>query len=498
MISKMKLLSKMFRHRLAQAFAGRPRGAFPADARLAAMGAVLAVVTARAAGVLARLQEAFERDDQAGKGKTLIGDWRTPARRGLGVVVLTFGVLGGWASIAQIDSGVVASGSVVVESDRKAVQHLEGGIVKDLLVTNDAHVEEGQVLIRLDATQVRAQEDMARSAFYSAQAEEARLEAEAEALDAVSFPPELVQQMADPAARRAADDELRQFREHRSARKIQVSILGERIAQAKGQIRGAVAQRDAAQSQLASVDREYAKLKPLAEKGLVPVSRVATLERSKAELEGRVGSLEADMARLERTIEEARLQIAQVEQKTAEDASVKLAETRARLADAREKLGVAVDRSNRVNVRAPRAGRVVGLKVHTIGAVVRPSDTLMEIVPDDDRLIVSAKMSPLDVNHVHVGLPAEVRLPSFKARTTPIAIGEVRSVAADALRDELTGQTYYELKVSVQVAQFPEDVREKLKPGMPADVLVATGERTVFAYLTQPLMDAVRRGMREN
>ncbi|ALA20572.1 secretion protein HlyD (plasmid) [Chelatococcus sp. CO-6] len=444
------------------------------------------------------MQEAFERDDQAGKGKTLIGDWRTPARRGLGVVVLTFGVLGGWASIAQIDSGVVASGSVVVESDRKAVQHLEGGIVKDLLVTNDAHVEEGQVLIRLDATQVRAQEDMARSAFYSAQAEEARLEAEAEALDAVSFPPELVQQMADPAARRAADDELRQFREHRSARKIQVSILGERIAQAKGQIRGAVAQRDAAQSQLASVDREYAKLKPLAEKGLVPVSRVATLERSKAELEGRVGSLEADMARLERTIEEARLQIAQVEQKTAEDASVKLAETRARLADAREKLGVAVDRSNRVNVRAPRAGRVVGLKVHTIGAVVRPSDTLMEIVPDDDRLIVSAKMSPLDVNHVHVGLPAEVRLPSFKARTTPIAIGEVRSVAADALRDELTGQTYYELKVSVQVAQFPEDVREKLKPGMPADVLVATGERTVFAYLTQPLMDAVRRGMREN
>jgi HlyD family type I secretion membrane fusion protein len=140
----------------------------------------------------------------------------------------------------------------------------------------------------------------------------------------------------------------------------------------------------------------------------------------------------------------------------------------------------------------------VNLKVHTIGAVVRPGDVLMEIVPDNDVLVVAAKVSSLDINHVQIGLPTEVRLPSFKARSTPIAVGEVLSIAADALRDEATHQPYYEVKVSVQVTQFPEKVREKLKPGMVADVLISTGERTVLAYLTQPMTDAIRRGMRED
>ena len=153
---------------------------------------------------------------------------------------------------------------------------------------------------------------------------------------------------------------------------------------------------------------------------------------------------------------------------------------------------------NRTEIRAPRSGRVVGFKVHTIGAVVRPGETLMEIVPDDDTLIVSAKMSPVDINNVAEGLPAEIRLPSFKARSTPVAIGEVQTVAADALHDEVTREPYYELKVSVQVSQFPEQVREKLRPGMPAEVIVATGETTVLSYLTQPLTDAFRLGMREN
>ncbi|WP_299812258.1 HlyD family type I secretion periplasmic adaptor subunit [Tardiphaga sp.] len=426
------------------------------------------------------------------------GDWRTPARRGFGVVFLTFGVFGGWACMASVDGAVIAPGSIVVESDRKTVQHLEGGIVQDLMVTGAAHVKQGQVLLRLDSSQERAREEMARSAVYSAIAEEARLQAEAEGSDKVTFPSELIQKSSDPSAQRAMGDQKRRFEERRAARKIEISILEERIGQSQRQIEGNAAQSKGARAQLDSITQEYTKLKPLVEQGIVAFARVATLERSKAETEGRMGAYDADIARFGRTIDEARLQIDQVGQKVLEEATAKLTDTRAQLADAREKWRVTVEVLGRMEVRASRSGRIVNLKVHTIGAVVRPGDVLMEIVPDNDVLVVAAKVSSLDINHVQIGLPTEVRLPSFKARSTPIAVGEVLSIAADAVRDEATHQPYYEVKVSVQVTKFPEKVREKLKPGMVADVLIATGERTVLAYLTQPMTDAIRRGMRED
>lgn len=426
------------------------------------------------------------------------GDWPSPARRGFAVVFVTFVVFGGWACLASIDGGVVAAGSVVVESDRKTVQHLEGGIVRDLMVTGDAHVEQGQVLLRLDATQERAKEEMARSAVYSAIAEEARLQAEADGKDQIAFPTELVQKSSDPTAQRAMGDQKRRFEERRGARKLEISILQEKIGQSQRQIQGNSAQAKAARTQLESMAQEYEKLKPLADRGIVPFARIATLERSKADLEGRIGAYEADVERFGRIIDEALLQIDQVGQKGLEEAATKLAETRAQLADAREKLRVASDVLARVEVRAPRTGRVVNLKAHTVGAVVKPGETLMEIVPDNDVLVVAARVSAMDINHVQVGLPTEVRLPSFKARSTPIAIGEVLSVAADAQRDEGTHQAYYETKISVEVSRFPEKVRERLKPGMVAEVVIATGERTVLAYLTQPLTDAIRRGMRED
>jgi HlyD family type I secretion membrane fusion protein len=412
--------------------------------------------------------------------------------------LFTFVVLGGWAALASIDGAVVATGSVVVESDRKTVQHLEGGIVQRLMVTGDAHVVEGQVLLRLDPTQERAKEEIARSAVYSAVAEEARLRAEAGGSDNIAFPAELTQRTSDPSAQRAMSDQRRRFDERRAARKIEISILQERIAQAQRQIQANNAQRAASRAQSDSVSREYAKLKPLADQGIVAFPRVAALERTKAELDGKIGAYEADIARYGRAIDESRLQIDQVGQKVLEEATAKLAETGAQLADAREKLRVAADVLARMDVRAPRSGRIVNLKVHTVGAVIKPGETLMEIVPDNDVLVVAAKVSSLDINHVQVGLPTEIRLPSFKARSTPIAVGEVLSIAADAVRDEATHQPYYEVKVSVEVAKFPDSIREKLKPGMMADVLIATGERTVLAYLTQPMTDAIRRGMREN
>ncbi|WP_244426693.1 HlyD family type I secretion periplasmic adaptor subunit [Sinorhizobium sojae] len=428
----------------------------------------------------------------------LSGDWGKPARIGLGIVVLTFGVLGGWTALARLDSAVIASGTVMVETDRKAIQHLAGGIVREVLVSPNAHVSEGEVLVRLDPTEARAEGEIARSAVFSLLAEKARLQAELDGADMVTFPRELTRAANAPLAQRAMQDQLRLFLKRRLARTNDVSILQERIAQSEQRIEALESQHEAVRLQIESVTEEHDKLAPLAGKGIIPVTRLIELKRRQAELQGQLGAFVADMAGERHTISEARLQIEQVGRKAFEEVSAQLAETSAKLADAGEKLHVADDVLNRTEIRAPRSGRVVGFNVHTIGAVVRPGETLMEIVPDDDTLIVSAKMSTVDINNVVEGLPAEIRLPSFKARSTPIAIGEVKAVAADALHDEVTREPYYELKVSVQVSNFPEEVRAKLRPGMPAEVIVATGERTVLSYLTQPLTDAFRLGMREN
>lgn len=423
------------------------------------------------------------------------GDWRRPALFGAGVILFTFGVLGGWANLARLDSAIVASGTVVVESDRKVVQHLEGGIVAAIHVAEAAHVKEGDVLVRIDPTQAQATLEMNRNQLLAALAEEARLDAEMRFTPGIDFPAEL---RDAPKGAAAMSDQQRQFEERGSARLNEVAILRERIAQAEQQISGLRSQDAAVRDQIASYTDEVERLRPLGHSGLVPLSRIRALDRSKSELEGRSAALGSEVSRLERQVGETNLQIQQVTRKTVEEVSGKLAETRARVADLREKVRMAEDVLNRADVRAPRSGKVVNVKVHTVGAVVRPGDTLLEIVPEDEGLIVAAKVAPLDVAHVYPGLPAEVRLPSFKSRTTPIAIGTVSSVSADVVRDELSRQPYYDLRVSVKPTSFPESIRKQLVAGMPAEVIVSTGERTVIAYLTQPLADAMRRGMREH
>lgn len=426
-----------------------------------------------------------------------VGDWRGPVRKGYLIVAATIGVGGLWSGTARLDSAVMAQGSVVVESDRKAVQHLEGGQVVAIAARDGSEVQSGDVLLRLDTTQANAQRSIARLSVLQALGEEARLLAETDRSDRISFPSELRNAAEATEAQRVMLDQERQFKEREAARRLEISILGERLAQSRKQYESSEAQRNAAVAQASSITDELAKLKPLAEQGYVAATRINPLQRSLTEIQGRVGSLDADLARLAGATDEIRLQINQIGLRTVEEGSTKLAECRVKLAEAREKLRIAEDVLSRAEIRAPRSGRVVGSKVHTIGAVVRAGETLMEVVPQDDDLVVTAKISPMDVNHLHSGMTAEVRLPSFKGRSTPFTVGEVKSVAADALRDEVTQQPAYELRVSVRASELPAMVRSKLKPGMPAEVMVPTGERTVIAYLMQPLLDSVRSGLRE-
>ncbi len=426
-----------------------------------------------------------------------MGNWRKPALRGAAVVALTFGVMGGWSATARVDSAVVASGVVAVETDRKPVQHLEGGIVHALLVADGQRVAQGQVLLRIEPTQSRAQADLARNAVAGAAVEAARLEAEVAGRDAFRAPGGLAATVGAAALGRAVADQERFFAERRSARLNEVQVLRERIAQNERQADGARASLDAAVAQERSHAAEHAKLRPLADRGIVAANRMEGIERNRIEQAGRAQALAAEVERLERANREARLQVDGVARKFAEEAAGKLGEARVREADARERLRVAEDVLARSEVRSPRAGRVVGLKVHAAGAVAKAGETMMEIVPEDDALVVSARISPNDVAHVHPGLAAQVRFPSLHDRTQTVAVGEVLSVGADALRDEATRQPYYDLRVSVQVAGVPGSVRERLRPGLPAEVVAATGERTVVEYLAKPLSDALRRGMRE-
>ncbi len=386
-----------------------------------------------------------------------------------------------------------------METDRQLVQHLEGGLVADILVSEDRRVEAGEVLVRLDPTAARATADMARNQAFAAEAEEARLVAEIERRPDFEPPAELAARAADDVeARRAIADQSRAFADRRSARATEVATIAERIGQAERQRDGLTAQLTSAMIQVRSFADEIERLKPLEKQGLIQRPRIQGVERQRTEMEGRIGAFEAEIARLDRVMIEARLQMQSIDRRFVEEASARLVLVRRDLADARERQRVADGMLRRAEVRAPRSGRVVNRRIHTVGAVVRPGETMMEIVPEDDLLVVSARLSPMDITHVHPALPAEVRLPAFKSRTTPVAIGEVRSVSADALVDDATRQPYYAMQVSVKAASFPQATRERLVPGMPADVIIATGERTVLDYLTQPLGDALRRGMREN
>lgn len=425
-----------------------------------------------------------------------LGNWRRPVGRGLAVAAFTVIGFGGWASVAPLDSAVTASGTIVPESDRKAIQHLEGGIVTRLMVREGDRVAAGDVLLVIDPTQARAVSNSNTKTLLTLLGDQARLEAQAEGRDTIVFPDGLAD--AGPEGARVIEDQRRLFAEMRSSLENDIAILGQKIDAARMQATGTRATLEATTHQIASLDSEIERLRPAIDKGFVSRARLTALERERTDLDGRRSTLGAELGRAAHALEEFDIQKRQARRKASEEASGKLAENRSKIADLREKVRVSDDIVGRTEIRAPRTGRIVADHVHTVGAVVRPGETLMEIVPEDDTLVVSVKMSPLDITHVWAGLSAEVRFPSFKSRTTPTAFGEITMVAPDVVYDETTRQPHYEVKISVRTADFPEEIRHQLRPGMPVDALVKTGERTVMGYVLQPLEDAMRHGMREN
>ncbi|MFT0891710.1 HlyD family type I secretion periplasmic adaptor subunit [Pseudochelatococcus sp. G4_1912] len=433
-------------------------------------------------------------NDEAPK---VTSDYRPVARVGYAVVALTFGLLGGWAALANIDSAVVANGIVSVESKRKAVQHLEGGIVREINVANGDRVKQGQVLFRMDSTNSDASYATTRHQLDSALALEARLVAERDPNQQIAIPVELMRRSSDPEVKRIIDDQQAQFRERRGSLNGQIGVMKNRIAQYGVEIEGLERERDSAKQQLFFVEDELVGVSALAKKGLVSKTRESALERERARLDGVIGRNQADTAKAQNAINEMEMQIKQVEQQFQEQVSEHLSDVRLKLGDLHERLHVVQDVLKRVDVLAPRAGVVHNMKVFTLGGVVRPGDTLLEIVPEDDDLVVEVHVEVTDVDRVHPGLAAEVRFPAFHSRTTPLIMGTLKDISRDRLTDENTRLPYFLAQVAVRDTDVPADLKERLRPGMPAEVVFPTGERSVLDYLTRPLTEAVTTSFRE-
>jgi HlyD family secretion protein len=412
-------------------------------------------------------------------------------------IAVSFGGFGIWAAMAPLDSAAIAQAKIAVESDRKPVQHLEGGMVREILVKNIEQVREGQVLFRLQPTKAQASADTLMKQIDAALAVRSRLEAEITGRAMLSFPPELLERQHIAETQLAMMGQRQQFAERRATLDGQIGILKTKIEQTSRDVIGRKARLASLKAQNENLDAELDKLRPLMSRGLTTNARLLPLERERIRNEGEIGQTVAELARLEQTIAEARQNIDLSLQKFRAEAVQQIGDVRQRLAELKDKVTVAKDVLQRIEVRAPRAGIVQNIKVKAIGEVVRPGETLAEVVPVGDNLVLSAKVSPIDIDSIVAGLRAEVKFPGLSRRDTPIISGRVENVSADSLIDEATRQPYYAAKVLIDADSLPPAIARKLVPGMPATVLISRGERTMLDYLISPLRDAIFKTMRE-
>ena len=424
-------------------------------------------------------------------------EWRPIAFAGYLLIAMTFGVAGVWAAVAKLDKATIANGFVETETNRKTVQHLEGGIVREILVKEGDHVAEGQVLFRLEQVQAEANNDSLSKQLNSALALEARLIAERDGAQEISWPKELQDRLAEPTLSHILDDQIHQFDERRGSLEGQKNIVQSRIAQLRTEIDGISIEKSSTEKQTEYINKELVGLRELAEKTLVPVTRVYAMERERTRLEGVIGRAVADIAKAQSSIGEMNIQIQELTQKFQEEVASSLLDVRQKIADLRERSSVSQDVVNRLAITAPRGGTVQNLKVFTIGQVLRGGEPLLDIVPDNDALVVHAEFSTADIDNVFAGMTTEIRFPAFHSRTIPVMLGKIESISHDRLLDEPTHQYYYLGIVSLNRADIPEEYRSRVRAGMPAEIIVSSGERTVLNYLVGPLSSSLRKTFRE-
>jgi HlyD family secretion protein len=412
--------------------------------------------------------------------------------------VVTFGI-GGWAATSQLSGAVIAQGVVVVDSNVKKVQHATGGIVSELRVREGDRVNAGDILIRLDETQTLANATILTKSLDELLARQARLEAERDGADQISFPRALLDRTKDGKsdAGRAIAAEAKLFDLRRQARSGQKAQLKERSAQLQEEIKGYSGQVEAKQKEVDLIHQELEGVRSLWQKNLVPIQRLTALERDGARLEGERSQLGGMIAQSKGKIAEIALQAIQIDQDLRSEVGKDLIETRSKLSELGERKTAAVDQLNRIDIRAPQSGRVHELSVHTVGGVIAPGEQIMLIVPDSDALAVDVKITPRDVDQVYVGQTATMRFAAFNQKTTPEIEGLVSVLSADITQDQRTGASYYTARVSLKSEELAKLGASKLVPGMPVDVFIKTQGRTALSYLVKPMQDQAERAFKE-
>jgi HlyD family secretion protein len=417
---------------------------------------------------------------------------------GLAVVLILAGGFGGWASTVQISGALIAPGAVVVESNVKKVQHPTGGVVGEVRARDGDVVKAGDVVVRLDDTVTKASLAIVVKTLNGLYARAARLEAEQRGEDKLSFPPQLTDRAADPDVQNVMTSESKLFEVRVTGRAGQKAQLRERIAQLNEEIAGLAAQERAKDKEIALIEKELVGVRSLYEQHLVQLSRLTTLERDAARLNGERAQYIASRAQAKGKITETELQIIQVDKDMVSEVSKDLRETNDKIGEFVERKVTAEDQLRRVDIRAPQDGMVLQSTVHTVGGVITAGDAIMMIVPQADDLQVEAKVEPKDIDKLQIGQKTLMRLTAFNQRTTPELNGVVTRVSPDVTTDQRTGQSYYTIRVSLppaEVARLGDN--NKLIPGMPVEAFVQTGDRTMLSYLIKPLNDQLMRSFRE-
>ncbi|KQM32531.1 hypothetical protein ASE62_13150 [Rhizobium sp. Leaf202] len=412
-------------------------------------------------------------------------------------IVLLVGGMGGWAATAMLSGAVVGMGTVVVDGSVKRIQHREGGIVGEILVRNGSRVEAGDVLIKLDDTITRANLAIITKQLDQLTARRFRLIAERDNLQevATSSAQSSVFEGAPSPEYVAAEQAL--FMSRRDTLNSQKAQLRQRIDQIGQETTGLTVRLKAKEEELSWIGQELIRVRNLSDQQLIQFNRLAELERLRAQLDGERGQLIAEVARTETRVTETELQILQLDQDRRTEVVTELRDVDNKLAELAEQRVSADDQLKRINILAPQSGVVHELAVHTIGGVISPGETIMQIVPVNDALVVEARIQPADIDQLHIGQRATLRFSAFNQRTTPEIFGEIKTVAADLILNQQTGESWYTARISIPADELARLGALPLLAGMPVEAFVQTGERTALSYLLKPLADQINRAMRE-
>jgi len=413
------------------------------------------------------------------------------------IVAIFFGGIGTWAATAPLNGAVVGNAVIKIEGNRKSLQHLDGGIVKEMHVKEGDKVNLGDVLIVLDETQARAEYEVLSQQYMVLRATEVRLLTELDHRAALAMPDDLKARSDDTYFKSVWNGQISQFESRLAAIEGQRNVIREKINQLGSQIVGAQAQVKAFTDQITSVHAEAKDIAPLVERGLIARPRILQLERSAFGLEGQIADANANIAKARQAIAEQQQQIAQLDNDRMADVTKELRDTQAKVLEVIPKAMNAKAVLSRMEIRAPYSGRVVALTVFSVGGVVQRGEKILDIVPDQDSLTIEAQIAVEDISDIKPNMRAEVHLTAYKQRIVPIIHGDVVQISADRLVDPKTNNPYYTAFVRVDEGELAAMPNIKLYPGMPATVMIPTIERTAFDYIVGPLIMSFNHAFRQ-